>query len=240
MSSIWEREAENWVRWARTPGHDVYWSYRDAFFDEVVPTPGRRTLDIGCGEGRVSRDLAARRHRVTGVDLSPTLVRHARAADERGAYVAADAAALPFRDEAFDLAVAYNSMQNVLDLHAAAGEAARVLSPGGRFCICMTHPTTDAGHFEGDQPDAAFVIDTPYLEPRWVEATCARDGLTMTFAGPAHPLQEYSRALERAGFLIEMIREPAMAVARTESDTRWQLMPLFLFLRALRRGPRGT
>src|SRR5438132_7763571 len=79
---IWEREAENWVRWARQPGHDAYWSYRDSFFEEVVPAAGRHTLEIGCGEGRVSRDLAARGHRVSGVDLSPILARHARDADE--------------------------------------------------------------------------------------------------------------------------------------------------------------
>jgi SAM-dependent methyltransferase len=232
--SIWEREAENWVRWARQPGHDVYWSYRDTFFEDVVPPPGQRTLDVGCGEGRVSRDLAARGHRVTGVDLSPTLARHAHGADELGTYVAGDAAALPFRDESFDLAVAYNSLQNALDLHGAAREAGRVLSPGGRLCICMTHPTTDAGHFESDEPDASFVIDTDYLEPRWLQDTCVRDGLSMTFAGPAFPLEEYSRALERAGFLIELIREPKLPQHRKPSDARWQRMPMFMFLRAVR------
>src|ERR1700733_13937536 len=53
----WDREAENWVRWARTPGYDAYWRYRDAFFEQMVPAPGRRTVEIGCGEGRVARDL---------------------------------------------------------------------------------------------------------------------------------------------------------------------------------------
>jgi SAM-dependent methyltransferase len=231
---IWEREAENWVRWARQPGHDAYWSYRDAFFEEVVPAPGRRTLEIGCGEGRVSRDLAARGHHVTGVDLSATLVRHARSADKHGTYLSADAAALPFRDATFELAVAYNSLQNVLDLHGAAREAARVVFPGGRLCVCMTHPTTDAGHFESAEPDAAFVIDKPYLEPRWLEDTCTRDGLTMTFAGPAYPLQEYSQALEHGGFLIELIREPKMPRRKKLSDARWQRIPIFLFLRAVR------
>ena len=77
----WEPEAENWVRWARTPGHDAYWYYRDSFFDLIVPAPGRRTLEIGCGEGRVARDLAARGHRVTAIDTAHTLLRHAREDD---------------------------------------------------------------------------------------------------------------------------------------------------------------
>jgi SAM-dependent methyltransferase len=232
--SIWEQKAEQWVRWARTPGHDAYWSYRDAFFDEIVPAPGRRTLDVGCGEGRVSRDLVARGHHVTGIDLSPTLARHAHEADDAGCYLSADAAALPFGDATFDLAVAYNSLQNVLNLHASTREAARVLTPGGRLCICMTHPMTDAGHFERSEPDAPLIVDAPYLEPRFLEATCVRDGLEMTFAGPAFPLQEYSRALEEAGFVIEAIREPKMAALRKASDSRWQRIPMFMFLRAAR------
>jgi 2-polyprenyl-3-methyl-5-hydroxy-6-metoxy-1,4-benzoquinol methylase len=68
----WEREAENWIAWVRTPGHDEYWLYRDAFF-ELLPPSGHATLDLGCGEGRLACDLAARGHRVTGVDAAPTL-----------------------------------------------------------------------------------------------------------------------------------------------------------------------
>jgi len=52
----WEREAEHWIAWARTPGHDSYVLYRDAFF-ALVPDPGRATLELGRGEGRVTRDL---------------------------------------------------------------------------------------------------------------------------------------------------------------------------------------
>ena len=71
----WEPDAENWVRWARTPGHDAYWYYCEGFFADFVPPPGKRTVEIGCGEGRVARDLAARGHRVAALDTSHTLVR---------------------------------------------------------------------------------------------------------------------------------------------------------------------
>lgn len=33
----WEQDAEQWLRWARTPGHDEYWQYRDSFFTSIVP-----------------------------------------------------------------------------------------------------------------------------------------------------------------------------------------------------------
>jgi SAM-dependent methyltransferase len=63
--------------------------------------------DLGCGEGRTSRYLRSAGYQVTGADAAPTMVR--RAAGHPGAppAVVADAAALPFRDEAFGLVVAY-------------------------------------------------------------------------------------------------------------------------------------
>lgn len=37
INEDWEREALNWIGWARTPGHDVYWRYRETFF-ELAPS----------------------------------------------------------------------------------------------------------------------------------------------------------------------------------------------------------
>jgi len=40
-----EERAHGWLAWARTPGHDAYWTYRDAFFD-LVPAPSAVTLEV--------------------------------------------------------------------------------------------------------------------------------------------------------------------------------------------------
>lgn len=233
----WEQEAENWVRWTRTPGHDAYWHYREPFFAHIVPAPGRRTLEIGCGEGRVARDLARRGHAVTAVDASPTLLRYAREADPAGRYLVADAAALPFPDEAFDLVVAYNALMDIADMPGAVREAARVLEPGGHFCICVTHPLNDAGGFDGAEQDAPFTIRGSYLGRRPYEETFDRNGLRMTFRGWSYALEEYTGALEAAGFLIERLSEPAappeVAAAR-ERYRRWQRVPMFLHVRAVK------
>jgi SAM-dependent methyltransferase len=237
--SSWEWQAERWLRWARTPGHDSYWHYREAFFAAIVPKPGRRTLEVGCGEGRVARDLARHGHRVVAVDASPTLVAHAADADRHGSYLVADAAALPFRDGSFDAVVAYNSLMDVDDMPAAVAEAARVLQPGRPLCVCVTHPTADAGRFDGDEPDAPFTIPGAYLgRHRLEEATFERDGLEITFAGWRHALEDYAAALEAAGLLVERLREPAAppaAAARHPSYHRWRRLPLFLHLRAVKR-----
>jgi SAM-dependent methyltransferase len=78
-------------------------TYRDAFF-ALVPPPERLTLEVGSGEGRVSRDLAARGHRVTAVDITEALVRLAAGAASGPACVVADGAELPLRATSVDLA----------------------------------------------------------------------------------------------------------------------------------------
>jgi SAM-dependent methyltransferase len=229
----WEAEAENWVRWARTPGHDAYWYYRDSFFDLIVPAPGRRTLEVGCGEGRVARDLAARGHRVVAVDTAHTLLRHAQDDDLDGAYVRAEGGALPFSGRCFDLVVAYNSLQVVEDMATAVREAARVLDRGGCVCACVAHPVTDLGHFTGGESGPGFAVRRDYFETLRVEDTVQVDGLTMTFRGWTCSLEHYALALEQAGLQIETMREPRPTGPAGRYE-RWRDIPLFLFFRAVK------
>ena len=233
----WEREARNWIAWARTPGHDAYWEYSPAFFD-FLPAPGRATLEIGCGEGRVARDLAERGHRVTAVDASPTLLEAAREAQPEVDFRLADAAALPFEDSAFDLVVAYNSLMDVDDMPGAVREAARVLGPGDRLCACVVHPVSDAGRFESSDADARFAIKGSYLGKRRIEEPFERNGLSITFHGWCYPLEDYAGAFESAGLLIEALREPPQrenVVEANPGEARWQRLPMFLFLRLCKR-----
>ncbi len=233
----WEREAERWAAWARTPGHDAYWVESGPPLFELLPPPGRATLDLGCGEGRVARDLAKRGHCVVGLDAAPTLVRLAHEVDPDGQYLVGDAASLPFPDGAFDLVVAFNSLMDVADMPGAVREAGRVLEPGGRFCICVTHPLSDAGRFESREPDAPFVVSGSYFGRRRFEGTFRRGGLEITFRGWCYPLEDYALALERAGFLIEALREPPVPeeeVRRDPAEERRRRIPNFLYLRALK------
>ena len=237
MGDAWEHEAENWVRWARAPGHDAYWYYSELFFAAIVPPPERRTLEIGCGEGRVARDLARRGHVMTGIDSSPTLLRYAREADPAGTYVLADAAALPFEDRAFKLVVSYNSLMDIENMAGAVREAARVLVPNCRSCICVTHPMMDGGSFESDEPDAPFLMRGSYLDGGRSDGTFERNGMTMTFHSRRHPLVDYAQALENAGFVIEKMREPGatqQAIARRPAYTKWQRVPMFLHISSVK------
>ncbi len=229
LRAAWDEHASEWIRWAREPGHDSYWRFaRDAFF-AMLPPPGGLMLDLGCGEGRVSRDLAAVGHHVIGLDGSIAMARAAHEAAPDIPVLVADGAHLPIAGDSFDLVVAYMTLHDFDDMVGAAGEIARVLAPGGRLCLGVVHPINSAGNFIGAQDGAAFVIEEPYFQTRKYVDRIERDGLTMTFASRHHTFAEYFDVLADAGLAVEAIRE-------VPGDTpRWRRVPMFLFMRAVKR-----
>ncbi len=228
--AVWEPEGENWIRWARTPGFDAYWYFRDPVFDAILPRPGGRTLELGSGEGRVTRDLVARGHDVVALDPAATLVRAAAEEDPVHRYAIADGRDLPFADERFDVVVAYNVLQNVADLPGTVREVSRVLRTGGALCVCIVHPVTDLGAFEGEGDDTRFVLRERYYDARRIEQTEEHDGISMTFRGWTYPLEDYARSFEAAGLHIDVLREPR-PTQHPERYERWLDVPLFLALR---------
>lgn len=102
-----------------------------------VPAGARSAVDVGCGDGVVSRALARRGLDVLGIDVSPRMVALARArspAALRVQYRVADimAAALPAR--AFDVVVSINVVHHV-PLHRVIPRLAAAVAPGGRLLI---------------------------------------------------------------------------------------------------------
>lgn len=235
LADFWDEQAEAWGRFARTPGHDDWHEgFNFPAFLELVPPAGRRTLDLGCGEGRVGNELARRGHRVVGVDASERMV---ELAAEHHEAIVGGAAALPFEGASFDLVVAYMSVMNFDDPEGALREAARVLEPGGRFCSAVVHPFDVAGEFVSEDPAAPFVIAGSYFEPEERVFEHDRDGICVRFRDRALPLERLFRAHEEAGLLVEAVREPrptdAFIRAHPVSERRLRI-PLFLHLRAVK------
>ncbi|MEV6103930.1 methyltransferase domain-containing protein [Streptomyces sp. NPDC051940] len=100
--------------------------------------PGLRVLDVGCGPGTITADLAERvaPGRVTAVDTAPGVLEDARAeAERRGAttvdFAVADVERLDFPDDSFDVVHAHQVLQHVGDPVRALAEMRRVCRPGG-------------------------------------------------------------------------------------------------------------
>ncbi|MFJ8692955.1 methyltransferase domain-containing protein [Streptomyces roseolilacinus] len=104
--------------------------------------PGLDVLDVGCGPGTITADLAARvaPGRVTAVDASAGVLDQARAvAAERGLddveFAVADAHALDFPDDTFDVVHAHQVLQHVGDPVGVLREMRRVCRPGGVVAV---------------------------------------------------------------------------------------------------------
>lgn len=102
--------------------------------------PGMRLLDVGCGPGSITLDLAERVGEVVGVDGSAAVIETARSAarakgDDHTVFEVADAFALPFADDSFDLTHAHQMLQHVGDPVAVLREMARVTRPGGLLAV---------------------------------------------------------------------------------------------------------
>lgn len=232
LAKEWEAQADAWARWTRTPGQDHHFSrYNLPSFLQLIPSVEGRTLDVGCGEGRVGVALRQRGYRMVGVDSAPSL---ARLATETGAYeqvVVADAAALPFPDRVFDLVIAFMSLQDMDDAGGAVREAARVLSPGGVFVAAVVHPFASA-HLSRDSVEQRSYFDT---QRTLDEVTC--DGLSFAFHQIHRPLEAWFKLFFDAGLRIEDLREPRPTEADVAAERRLgksRNYPSFLHLRCTR------
>ncbi|MGE0224587.1 MAG: class I SAM-dependent methyltransferase [Acetobacteraceae bacterium] len=134
-------------------GPDVYAQWRASSLGDITEAlehalilrmagdvAGRRVLDVGSGDGTLSRLMASQGARsAAGCDLDPRMVARAAAAAGRPApvtgYAVARAEALPFADASFDLITCITVLTFVPDAAAAVRETARVLAPGGRLIL---------------------------------------------------------------------------------------------------------
>jgi demethylmenaquinone methyltransferase / 2-methoxy-6-polyprenyl-1,4-benzoquinol methylase len=132
-----------------TAGLDRRW--RRAAVAATGLRAGMRAVDVACGSGALTRELARRvgpSGRVVGVDVSVEMLRRARrrSAHGRPAYELGDALDLPLADADADAATIAFGLRNVADYRRCLGEMVRVVRPGGRVVVLeIATPTSRLG-----------------------------------------------------------------------------------------------
>jgi SAM-dependent methyltransferase len=101
-----------------------------AALDLLDPRPGERILDVGCGEGTLTKKIVERGATVLGIDNSPEMIAAARANGIEALLL--DAAGMQFFAE-FDAVFSNATLHWVLEKERAARAIFRALKPGGRF-----------------------------------------------------------------------------------------------------------
>jgi SAM-dependent methyltransferase len=203
VAAPYDAIAEQYQRSRRAPIRRYIEGY--TFFDLVGPVAGLAVLDLACGEGCYTRELAQRgARRVVGVDISPAMIALARQQPIAGIeYVVSDVQSLPDLGQ-FDLVVAAHLLHYARDADALDRMCERIaahLAPGSRFVALNENP---------EQPPARYAGYAQYGFSKSVPAP-RREGSAITyrvisgrelfcFDAYHHERATYERALAAAGF----------------------------------------
>lgn len=117
----------------------------ESFFEMLGVGPRDRVLDVACGPGLLTLDLAMRAASATGLDLTPAMLEEAREMQaKRGidgvTWIHGDAAAMPFADELFTLVTCSAAFHHFAAPETVLSEMTRVCAPGGRVAVMDITP----------------------------------------------------------------------------------------------------
>jgi SAM-dependent methyltransferase len=165
---------------------------------------GARVLDVGCGEGRFCRMLAARGATPVGIDPTGEMVRTATLRGDQS-YVRSTAERLPFADASFDLVVSYITLVDIAGYRDAIAEMARVLRPGGHVVAANLGFVSVANGWLKDAEGQRlhYPVDR-YAEERPV----MMEWLGIKIVNWHRPLSAYMDAYISAGLSLREFLEP--------------------------------
>ncbi len=213
--------------------HSFVWEHGRDLLGLLDVKPGERILDLGCGTGQLTAEVARCGAEVVGIDASPEMIANARRNFSSLRFEVSDAAALPFCEE-FDAVLSNAALHWMSDQRGVIASVARALRDGGRFVFEM------GGHGNLRQVlEAAFAalnslgVQAPQSLVPWYFPSVAEyaallepHGLEVRFAA----LFDRPTVLEggERGFAawIQMFGSFALSavrpVQRAEASRRWQ------------------
>ncbi|MDP3987969.1 MAG: class I SAM-dependent methyltransferase [Candidatus Levybacteria bacterium] len=218
----WDRVAEVYSRDRR--GGSIHHKYYNdpALLDLIRDVKGKKVLDAGCGEGILSRDLARKGARVTGIDLSNELIEFAKQEEERRPlgirYFKSSLVSMSYlKDGEFDSVISSLVLHDLEPLEDVLREIYRVLRKSGEFCISLVHPMTKR--------------DEKYFEKSWREFDWG--GEYPTLASYHRTISDYINSFIKVGFSIEEVQEPRPLKEglKYHELKMWNTCPLYILFK---------
>jgi 2-polyprenyl-3-methyl-5-hydroxy-6-metoxy-1,4-benzoquinol methylase len=207
---------------------------------------GCRVLDLGCGQGFFSRELARGGARVIGIDLADEFVAAARAHEAREPLgiefrtLSAPRAADHFPAESFDVVTACMSVQDMSDVRGALDAAFVVLRPGGRLVFSVPHPASDTPYREWERDSAGrklYLKIDRYFETGPLVCEWNMPRLAYHWSTPywRYTLSDWVAFITGAGFTLTGLGEPRPTAEQVAANPRLEdcsRMPYFLVFEA--------
>ena len=245
----WDSGAEAWEEFVES-GADYYRTevHGPALLAVCGDVNGFRMLDVGCGQGWFSRQLALKGAKVTGIDISSQQIANALKHEERSPLGieyrvgSAGKSSGLWEPGSFDLATGCMSFQDMADVGAAFVAVRKLLVEKGRLVISVLHPGTDTARREWDLDEdgrkLALKIDLYFdTGPRTLDWSMER--LKSHWQSPMwrRTLTEWSELIGDAGFVISGLNEPRPTrkqIARQPALEHAARLPIFLIFDLIR------
>lgn len=206
-------------------------------FDLVGDVQGQEVCDLACGQGLVSRELARRGARVTGVDVAEKMLELARGYEEAEPlgihYVQDDARLLAGLDDAvFDGATCNMGLMNISDITPTFQALRRVLKPYGWFVFSITHPCFETPHARWNEREDGTIAREVwgYFDERLWQSHNP-NGVRGKMAEHHRMLGTYVNTLIDARFVLERMTEPQATGQRSVQVPGSREVPSILLMR---------
>jgi 2-polyprenyl-3-methyl-5-hydroxy-6-metoxy-1,4-benzoquinol methylase len=214
----WDRAADAFDR-AQTSGLDYYRSefFGPAQIELCGDVRGMSLIDVGCGSGYLTRAMAERGARVTGIDLSPRMIalaeRHEAESPLGITYRVADATDIgsSMGPATFDMATSCMALQDMPNADGVIRGVHAVLRPGGRFVTSITHPCSDMPfrRWERDERgEKRWLCVDRYFERGPITFSWERFGERVTTTAMHATLEDWFGWIHAAGFQVGGFHEP--------------------------------
>jgi 2-polyprenyl-3-methyl-5-hydroxy-6-metoxy-1,4-benzoquinol methylase len=232
-NSAWEALAPWWD--AEIENGDPY--HRYLIFPHVLRLleikPGQKILDFACGNGALSRRMAALGAHVVGIDVSEAFIQKARERSkdlQNLRYQKLDATSEQSllhlaQQEKFNTVICSMALHDIPTLEPLIHALPKLLTPGGMFIFTVPHPCFNSGeiqlNFFGETPS---ITRSTYIKPQHLEMHSKKN----------QPIKQhmFHRSLSEllgkffsAGFVLDAFEEPAMGNIQEENEIAWKHLP---------------
>jgi SAM-dependent methyltransferase len=187
----------------------------------------KNVLDAGCAAGWYSEQFTSRGANVTGMDLSPEMVKAAqRRLGDKAEIICHDLQKeLPFKDHTFDFIVSSLTLHYIKDWSYTFSELSRVLKPTGELLFSVHHPFMDFTRFKCED----YFRNEPLTE-NW-----SKQGVSIYVSFYRRPLQDITHKTTQFFYLQEIVEPKPQEIMRDKNQKAFDYLmtnPHFLIVKA--------
>lgn len=237
-TASWNNLGAEWLELAQT-GETRMHFIMPYMLEKMGDVQGKRILDLGCGEGGYSRELAKKNAEVVAVDCSEESIHYsAKQAESSNLtishFLRNSNNLYGMGNNTFDIVLCSMMLMDCEDLDGTIKEAARILKPSGTLFASVLHPCFDGNHDDGigrqgEGIDRQVVVKNYFSPSQW-EAPLPKGKTPVIWRH--RTLEDYVKTFIKNGLTIADLDEPRPTdeQAKISPQIAWlQKIPLFLF-----------